>query len=233
MKNLRIAAILLMSGVALTAFGCAANTAGSPNDTTGAASAAAERGVADQAANKEKHQAKLAALFAEADKNVDGKVTLDEAQAAAAARFAKADANGDAELDATERKAMRPEQGEHAKGERGERGEHAKGERGERGEHAKGERGERGEHAKGERGERGEHPARDGAGGAQGADGAHGGGMHGMAKWDTNNDGLLSSAELSAGIAQMFTRVDTNNDGVITLAELQAFHPKHDKHEAR
>ena len=214
MKNLRIAAILLMSGVALTAFGCAANTAGSPNDTTGAASAAAERGVADQAANKEKHQAKLAALFAEADKNVDGKVTLDEAQAAAAARFAKADANGDAELDATERKAMRPEQGEHAKGERGERGEHAKGERG-------------------ERGERGEHPARDGAGGAQGADGAHGGGMHGMAKWDTNNDGLLSSAELSAGIAQMFTRVDTNNDGVITLAELQAFHPKHDKHEAR
>ena len=39
---------------------------------------------------------------------------------------------------------------------------------------------------------------------------------------DTNNDGMVSSAEHAAGAKQMFTKMDTNSDGNVTAAEMDA-----------
>jgi len=41
---------------------------------------------------------------------------------------------------------------------------------------------------------------------------------------DTNNDGVISSAEHAAGAKTMFTQMDANNDGKVTAAEMDAYH---------
>ena len=43
---------------------------------------------------------------------------------------------------------------------------------------------------------------------------------------DTNNDGVISSAEHAAGAKTMFTQMDANNDGKVTAAEMDAAHQK-------
>ncbi|RJF86176.1 EF-hand domain-containing protein [Sphingomonas cavernae] len=59
-------------------------------------------------------------------------------------------------------------------------------------------------------------------GGDAGHPGMHrGGGMHGA---DTNNDGTVTRAELTASLDQRFARLDTNGDGQITQAERDAQH---------
>lgn len=41
---------------------------------------------------------------------------------------------------------------------------------------------------------------------------------------DTNNDGMVSSAEHAAGAKKMFTSMDANSDGNVTAAEMDARH---------
>ena len=43
---------------------------------------------------------------------------------------------------------------------------------------------------------------------------------------DTNNDGVISSAEHAAGAKTMFTQMDANSDGNVTSAEMKAGHEK-------
>ena len=43
-----------------------------------------------------------------------------------------------------------------------------------------------------------------------------------FAKLDTNNDGLISRAEHTAGAQQMFAELDANRDGAVTAAEMDA-----------
>jgi Ca2+-binding EF-hand superfamily protein len=230
MKNLGLVAMILMSGVVLAASGCAANTSESPNDATAAASADSQSESADQSLEKDRHHARAAALFAEADKNTDGKVTLEEAQAAGALRFAKADANNDGQLDATERQALRPEPGmrppKDKAGWRGERADHD-------------EARQPGEHAgRGERGE-GRGPARfdkDGDGAISRAE-APPMLLEHFAQADKNGDGLIDKDEMAALRAARhdeagkggddhrgpgkggMARWDANGDGMLTAAE--------------
>lgn len=77
------------------------------------------------------------------------------------------------------------------------------------------ERRERGEHRGERRGPRGEHGMR-GMGG-------FGGPMRGefIAAFDTDGDGKLSEAELTAGMAALVTKYDANNDGSLSLAEFE------------
>ena len=48
---------------------------------------------------------------------------------------------------------------------------------------------------------------------------------------DTNNDGVISSAEHAAGAKTMFTQMDTNSDGKVTAAEMDAHHASRMKGE--
>ena len=45
-----------------------------------------------------------------------------------------------------------------------------------------------------------------------------------MQMMDTNKDGMISAAEHSAGVKQMFTKMDVDGDGKVTAAEMDASH---------
>ena len=47
-----------------------------------------------------------------------------------------------------------------------------------------------------------------------------------MQMMDTNKDGMISAAEHSAGVKQMFTKMDADGDGKVTAAEMDASHKR-------
>jgi Ca2+-binding EF-hand superfamily protein len=157
-------------------------------------------------------------MFAEADKDNDGKVTLAEANAASAAKFAAADTNRDGFLDAAELAALKP-QG-HGKGP----GQGA----------AKLDKDGDGKLTKAEAPPRMQQRFdeldvnKDGVldqQELQAARASHGGGGGGMiARLDKNGDGKVTKDEAPAPMQQHFDALDANKDGAIDQQELQAAH---------
>jgi len=49
-----------------------------------------------------------------------------------------------------------------------------------------------------------------------------------MQRFDADNDGKLTKAEVTTGLDQLFARFDTNKDGVITQEEVKAAKPGRD-----
>jgi Ca2+-binding EF-hand superfamily protein len=192
-----------------------------------------EEGVVDQPAELEttpdnafKHprMAKHLKMFEEADKDKDGKVTLDEIRAAAAAEFAGADGNKDGFLDLDEMKNLR---GKHKRS------------------FDKVDRGARKLKRFDQDGNgslsRAEAPPflqdrfddvdtnKDGVLNQEELQACHkkmGKKGHGrMARMDKDGDGKVSSAEFTEAAVQRLNRVDANKDGILTREEVEKYRP--------
>ena len=117
------------------------------------------------------------------DADSNGAVTLAEARAGAAKMFAGADSNKDGRVTEEEMRAFHGKMGDHHRG-RPEGG----------------------------------HGGHGGPGG-----GKPGGPMH----LDADGDGALTLAETQSGIEAHFAKIDSNRDGSINEAELSAAHDAH------
>lgn len=189
MKALRIYTIATFAAVALAAAGCTQTAANSPEDDLAADPEAAEvaRGPA--------------AMFAQADKDKDGRLTLDEARAIEKEHFAKIDKNGDGQLDTEELAAGRPLKGGRGPGAGGQ----------------------------GRMGQgpcaNADDPAACQARGPRGGDGK--GPEHALARLDKDGNGSISKEEAPPRMQQRFAEVDTNSDGALDQAELENWHKSH------
>lgn len=229
-------AVLALAGLGLV--GCAT------------ASAAPKPPVAQPAAEAGAPKGGPGAMFKNADKNHDGKVTLEEARALSGEKFAAADTNKDGQIEPEEMRALGARMG---KGDRAGRG-HGRG-------HARGQGQGQGlkrldkdgngmiskeeapprlkdrfdevdankdgqidkEEMKAARAKRGEGPKGDRGREARGE--GRGQGRGPMAKLDTNGDGKLSSDEFGQRVNKWFEKLDANKDGAVTEAEVQAARP--------
>jgi hypothetical protein len=118
LKLYRDFTVLAATGLMLSLTACATTVADSPEDAT-----AEQASAVETPAGKDKRgegPGRFGAMFAQADANKDGQVTLEEARTAALGRFTEADANKDGVLDDSERDAMRPAGKGKGKGKPGE-----------------------------------------------------------------------------------------------------------------
>jgi len=159
-------------------------------------------------------------MFAEADGNKDGRVTLAEAQASALAKFTEADANKDGQVDEAEMQSMHQRRG--GPGGPGQMMKHL--DKNADGKISKEEAPER------MRGHFDQVDAnKDGQIDEAEMQAAHvqrgGPGGPGMMKHlDKNADGKLSKEEAPPPMREHFDQVDTNKDGQVDEAELRAAH---------
>lgn len=136
------------------------------------------------------------------DADNDGVVTRAEVQTHSKQMFARMDANKDGQLNEADREARRDEHRSRmfAAMDENEDGQITRAEF-------------MGFERPAKTGERGKHHR-------MGGRGHHGGGAM-MRMADTNNDGVVSPAEFTAGALQRFDRMDANSDGQITKEERQ------------
>ena len=139
--------------------------------------------------------ARSAQMFDRTDVNNDGKLDAADREAMRAAAFDRIDSNKDGQLSRTEFLAERPAMGG------GRMGGHEMGGPGMEG------------HRMGGQNMRG-----------PGMEGHRMGGRMLMRMADSNRDGAVTKAELSAAAATRFDSADTNHDGSMTPAERQAAH---------
>jgi len=152
----------------------------------------------------------FAKLFADADKDGDGRLTEAEVRAAAEAKFRAADTNGDGFLDEAEAKQMfvAHEAEFMASLDDATRERFAEMKR----------TWENG--PKGPPGHKG-HPEHKGPPGPPGGPGAPGA-MNPMARIDTDGDGKVSMAEFVNTHVEMFKRMDPGGTGSVSLEDLQS-----------
>lgn len=228
-------AVLAVAGLAL--MGCAT------------ASAAPKPPVAQNGAEAGAPKGGPGAMFKNADKNHDGKVTLEEARALSGEKFAAADANKDGQLEPEEMRALGARMGKGDRAGRGQGRGHGQGQgqglkrldKDGNGTISKEEAPPRlkdhfdevdtnkdgqldREELKAAREKLGKGPKGDQGKDARGEGRGQGRGP-GMAKLDTNNDGKVSSEEFAQRVNKWFEKLDTNKDGVVTEAEVQAARP--------
>lgn len=207
--------IIAAFAIVALAAGCSASSQSGPGEPSGGDTDEQATGLSAQAGHR-------GGMFVQADKDSDGKVTLDEAKQASAAKFASADANRDGFLDATEMASLKPARGARGPGHAGP---------------AKADKNHDGKLTKDEA------PApiqqhfdeldtnKDGSldkQELQAARAKHGGrGGPGMvARLDKNGDGKVSKDEAPARMQQHFEQVDANKDGYVEQSELQAAHAR-------
>lgn len=211
----RSSIIAALAIIALAA-GCSASSQSGPGEPLGGADDEQTGAVGAGLA------AKGGRMFAQADKDSDGKVTLAEANQASAAKFATADANHDGYLDATELEALKPGRGGPGRGQAGPAKHDANGD----GKLTKDEAPPPIQ----------EHfdeldTNKDGALDRQELQAAHakrgGPGGHGMvARLDKNGDGKIAKDEAPPPMQEHFDEIDANKDGFVEQAELQAAHAR-------
>jgi Ca2+-binding EF-hand superfamily protein len=175
------------------------------------------------------------------DTNHDGEITRDEYMAVPAATFARLDKNGDGKLDQSEITAAQTEMQQRTqqmrerfaqrwrawRDERSARHDDRRGD-GHHGWHRRDER--RADRQDDDSGRRGHHWwHRDGRGDRNGSDAAarrgdrqgwFGPGI--IRRIDTDGDGAISRAELTAAADRLLERLDTDKDGKISRAEAEA-----------
>lgn len=171
-------------------------------------------------------------MFAEADGDKDGKVTLAEAQAASIARFTAMDANKDGQLEEQELRAMGGRRGGPEMFKRLDKNGDDKLSKDEAPEPMR-EHFDRVDANKDGLVEQSElqamHQRMGGqrpegqAPEARGPRGPMGGGM--MAHLDANKDGKISQAEFTSNVPRWFSHADKNGDGAVSRDELRVKRP--------
>lgn len=237
-KRIRSSLIAVIAVTGLALMGCAT------------ASAAPKPPVAQPGAEAGAPKSAAGPMFKNADKNQDGKVTLEEARALSGERFAAADKNKDGQLEPDEMRALGARAAKADRGGRGQgRGQgkaHGPGgglkrlDKDHNGVISKDEAPARmkdhfdevdankdGNVDRGEliawRAKQSEGPKGDRGKGIGGE--GRGQGRGPVAKLDTNGDGKLSADEFSQRVNKWFERLDANKDGTVTEAEVQAARP--------